>query len=81
MTGVDFVSPMQPTVNNGRLSLESKSSEMYEFFWEDIKVKKGWNSLVLQINNNNIKSVPKNSLRPDFRPLTFAIGKMDLGPA
>jgi hypothetical protein len=80
MTGVDFVSPMQPTVNNGRLSLESKSSEMYDFFWEDIKVKKGWNSLVLQINNNNIKSVPKNSLRPDFRPLTFAIGKMDLGP-
>ena len=78
MTGVDFVEPLEPIVNNGEVSFISKSEEFYELRWEKIAIRKGWNTLILRINNDPIKAVPKNSLRPDFRPLTIAIGKINL---
>ena len=81
LIGIDFVPPLAPTVNNGYVKQMPKTKGIYKFTWSNIELKKGWNSLIFEINSNDIKAVPKNSLRPDFRPLTIAIGKMILNGA
>jgi len=78
LTGIDFAPPLAPIVNNGYIKQIPKTKGIYQFIWSDIELKKGWNALVFEINSNEIKAVPKNSLRPDFRPLTIAVGKMIL---
>jgi hypothetical protein len=78
--GPDYAAPLKPSVNNGRIQVSGSADEILKFVWEGIELSQGWNVLIFQINSTEIKVVEKNSLRPDFRPLTIAVGKIEILP-
>ena len=74
--GPDFRGELLPQTNNGSIAVKSNASGIELLDWRGITVNPGWNTLELRLSDQPIFRTPKNSLRPDFRPLSVAIGKM-----
>ena len=76
--GPDFRGKFSPKTNNGSIVFKSAASGMELLEWRGITINPGWNTLELHLSDQPIFRTPKNSLRPDFRPLSVAIGKMQV---
>jgi hypothetical protein len=78
MLGGDFQGKFKPSVNLGKITSKEMRKGYGVLSWNSINLAPGWNVLELKFSSSAVYATPKNSLRPDFRPLSVAVGKMKL---